>query len=72
MDKEKDFIKSMKGVQEDHIETCKILMKIAIVLYTIEMIFAVFCVIYFGCFSTKENGNGANQLICFIHYIKFL
>ena len=67
MEKEADFVKELKTVQSVHIETCILLLQIAIVVLSCEFIFACFCIIYFGC----GFGDCENNLICCVHYIKF-
>ena len=78
MEKEAEFVKNLKQVQNYHIETCIQLLKIACVVLGIQCIFAIVYVIYFQCGifgSCDENKKGvvckANSLICYIHYIKF-
>jgi len=67
MEKEAEFSKQLKQVQNYHLEICKNLMTMAIVAFFGEWVFSIFSIFYFGCiFGTCEN-----QLICFIHYIKF-
>lgn len=67
MEKEAEFSKQLKNIQTYHIEICENLMKMAIFAFLLEWIFSIFCIIYFGCIF----GDCENQLICFIHYIKF-
>ena len=42
-------------------------MMAGIAVYFVECIYAIFCMIWFGC----GLGGCENQLVCFIHYIKF-
>lgn len=44
------------------------LMYMAIFAFFLEWVFSVVCILYFGCLF----GNCQNQLVCFIHYIKFI
>ena len=57
----------MKNIQTYHIEICENLMKMAIFALFLEFGFSIFCIIYFGC----AFGECENQLVCFVHYIKF-
>lgn len=66
MEKEADFVKSLKSVQNYHIETCIMLLRISIFVLALEFIFALFCIFYFGC----GLGDCQNGLVCCIHYIK--
>lgn len=67
MEKEAEFSKQLKHVQNYHLEICKNLMTMAIVAFFAEWAFSCFSIFYFGCIF----GDCKNQLICFIHYIKF-
>ena len=72
MEKEAEFSKQLKNVQIYHIDICRNLMKMAIFAFFLEWVYSIFSIIYFGCvFGDCSNGNCDNQLICFIHYIKF-
>ena len=42
-------------------------MTAGIVAFLLEFVYACFCIFYFGC----AFGSCKNQLVCFIHYIKF-
>lgn len=68
MEKEADFVKELKAVQNFHLDTCISLLKVSIGLLVLQFIFACFCIIYFGC----GIGNCENNLICCIHFIKFV
>lgn len=68
MEKEADFVKELKGVQNFHLETCTTLLKISIAVLIVQFIFACFCIIWFGC----GIGDCENNLICAIHFIKFV
>ena len=67
MEKEAEFVKQLKGVQIYHVEICILLMRIANIAFGIECLFALYCIVYFGCLF----GGCDNQLVCFVHYIKF-
>lgn len=67
MEKEADFVKELKAVQSFHLETCILLLRMAIVVLSCEFLFSGFCIIYFGC----GFGSCENNLICCVHYIKF-
>lgn len=67
MEKEAEFVKQLKGVQIYHVEICILLMRIATIAFGIECLFALYCIVYFGCIM----GSCENQLVCFVHYIKF-
>ena len=67
IEKEAKYIEKLENLQKEHLTTCIRLMTVGIVAFTIELIYAVFCVVYFGCLF----GDCQNQLVCFIHYIKF-
>lgn len=72
MEKEAEFSKQLKNVQLYHNDICQILMKIAIFAFFLEWIYSIFSIIYFGCiFGECPQNSCDNQLICFIHYIKF-
>ena len=43
-------------------------MKTAIFVFFFEFVFSITCVIFFGCLF----GSCTNNLVCFIHYIKFV
>lgn len=43
------------------------LMRIANIAFGVECLYAIYCVVYFGCLF----GDCENQLVCFVHYIKF-
>lgn len=67
MEKEADFVKELKTVQGFHLDTCILLLQIAIVVLSLEFLFSAFCIFYFGC----GFGSCENNLICCVHYIKF-
>lgn len=67
MEKEAEFSKQLKNVQLYHIDICRKLMKMAIVFFFVEWVFSIVSIILKGCIF----GDCENQLICFIHYIKF-
>lgn len=67
MEKEAEFSNKLKEIQKDHLNICSGLMRMAMFAFFVEWVFTVFCIIYFGCIF----GDCKNQLICFIHYIKF-
>jgi len=67
MEKEADFVKELKHVQGYHLETCILLMYIAIGAFVLECCYSLFCIFYFGC----GFGDCENNLICCVHYIKF-
>lgn len=72
MEKEAEFSKELKEVQQYHIRICTHLMKLACFAFFLEFVYACFCIIYFGCiFGNCENNTCDNQLICCVHYIKF-
>lgn len=83
MEKEAEFVKNLKQVQNYHLDTCILLLKIACLILGFQCIFAMVYVIYFQCGifgSCDENDQTkgkpgtvckANGLICYIHYIKF-
>lgn len=66
MEKEAEFVKHLKLVQNSHIEVCMLLMKVASFILFCQFCFAIVCIIYFECLGTCPNG-----LICWVHYIKF-
>lgn len=67
MEKEADFVSELKSVQNFHLKTCIVLLKMAIGVFIIEFCYSAFCIFYFGCgFGTCEN-----NLVCCVHYIKF-
>ena len=68
MEKEADFVKNLKSVQNYHIETCILLMRISIVVQLIEWFFSVFCIFKFGC----GLGDCLNRVVCWLYYIKFI
>jgi hypothetical protein len=68
MEKEADFVKELKSVQNFHLDTCINLLKVSIVILVIQFVFACFCIILFGC----GFGDCENNLICAIHFIKFV
>ena len=68
MEKEADFVKNLKNVQNYHIDTCILLLRVSIGVMIIEWFYACFCIIYFGC----GLGSCENALVCCIHYIKFV
>ena len=68
IEKELDFVKSLKAVQNYHIEMCIVLMKLSIFFLVLQWFFTWFCMIHFGCFF----GSCENTLVCCIHYIKFI
>lgn len=65
--KEAQYIKQLESLQDEHREVCKRLMTAGIGVFFIEFIFSCVCIIMFGCVF----GDCQNQLVCFIHYIKF-
>jgi len=67
MEKEAEFSKQLKNVQNYHLIICMNLMKMAIVAFFAEWVFSIFSIIYWGCIF----GDCENQLVCFVHYIKF-
>jgi hypothetical protein len=67
MEKEADFVKELKSVQGFHLDTCILLLKMAIGVLACEFLFSAFCIFFFGCLF----GDCENNLICCIHYIKF-
>ena len=67
MEKEADFVKELKSVQGFHLDTCILLLQMAIGVLVCEFIFSGFCIFYFGC----GFGDCENNLICSVHYIKF-
>ena len=67
MEKEAEFVKSLKAVQSSHLETCTVLLKIGIFVMFAQFVYAVFCMGYFGC----GLGDCENGLVCYVHYIKF-
>tara|TARA_B110000305_G_C19272278_1_gene555080 strand:- start:115 stop:738 length:624 start_codon:yes stop_codon:yes gene_type:complete len=66
MEKEAEFVKSLRDVQDFHIKTCVSLMKFSIVALAMEFVFAIFCIFYFGCVV----GSCDNNVICSVHLIK--
>ena len=66
MEKEADFIKQLKKVQDYHIVQCTKLLQFSIFGLVLEFIFACFCIIYFKCLDDCEN-----NLVCSLYYIKF-
>ena len=67
MEKEAEFSKQLKNVQNYHLVICMNLMKMAIFAFFLEFVFSIFSIIYWGCIF----GECENQLVCFVHYIKF-
>lgn len=67
MEKEADFVKELKSVQGFHLDTCILLLQMAIGVLTCEFFFSGFCIFYFGC----GFGDCENSLICCVHFIKF-
>ena len=67
MEKEAEFIKELKEVQEFYLVTCKKLLRISIFALVVEFVFACFCIFYFGC----GVGDCENGLVCSLYYIKF-
>lgn len=67
MEKEAEFIKELKEVQEYHMITCKKLLRLSIFALFVEFIFACFSIFFFGCFV----GDCENGLVCSLYYIKF-
>lgn len=66
--KEAEYHKQLEKLQGEHKAVCATLMMAGIGVYFVECIFSVACCIYFGCLF----GSCENQLVCFIHYIKFV
>ena len=66
MEKEAEFIKNLKEVQEFHLLTCKRLLQVSNFALFVEFVWAAFCVFYFGC----GVGDCENGLVCSLYYIK--
>ena len=66
LEKEKRFIEQLKKVQDYHLLICKYLLRFSIFANFCQLIFALFCMFYFGC----GVGDCQNTLICSVHYIK--
>lgn len=69
MEKEAEFVKLLKHIQNYHVETCMFLLKIACFSQSVQFLFSIFCVSHFGCGSEEHYDN---RVICYIHYIKFI
>uniref|UniRef100_A0A7S3ICR1 Transmembrane protein n=1 Tax=Strombidium inclinatum TaxID=197538 RepID=A0A7S3ICR1_9SPIT len=67
MQKEANFVKNLKQVQQYHVDVCISLMRISIFVLALQFCFACVQVFHFGCIA----GDCPYILICFIHYIKF-
>lgn len=49
MEKEAEFVKNLKSVQTYHLDTCTDLLKLGIVVFSAELIYAFAMMILFGC-----------------------
>ena len=67
IEKEREYLEQLEELQRRHLATCIRLMTLGIVVFAIQFIFACVSVVLFGCLF----GDCENQLVCFIHYIKF-
>ena len=68
MEKEAEFVRELKYVQNFHINSSITILKISILLLVLQFLFACFCIYHFGC----GYGDCQNNLICGIHYVKFV
>ena len=66
-EKEKIFNKEIDDLKLRYSDTCKTLMKVGGGIYMLQLNFALVMIFYFGCVF----GSCENQLVCFVHYIKF-
>lgn len=68
MQKEQEFYKELKSVQQYYLEMCICLMNMGKFFFFVTGVYALVCMFWFGC----GVGDCKNTLICCVHYIKLI